>query len=366
MRRPLRARASGALAFALAFACAHPPSGAAASARAEPSAWERESPLQPLPTPPLGIEVDWARAEVAVTPPRVRLGRWLFFDARLSADGTVSCASCHRPENAFSEPLPRSKGVRGQEGTRKSPGIVNAAVGVGHAFFWDGRAATLAEQAKGPLTNSVEMGSTHQRVVATVRGVEGYRRAFREAYGDDRLDLDRIVGAIAAYEATRLSGGSAYDRFAAGDEAALSPEALAGRDVFFGRGRCNACHLGPGLTDGRFHNIGVGYVPGTDLVRTGFADPGRYGVTFRAPDVGAFKTPTLRDVSRRPPYMHDGSVPDLAQAVLQYFQPPSNPWLDPAMLEVQIFPSDVGPLVAFLKSLDGTGFEEQPPRFLPQ
>ncbi|HET9594796.1 MAG TPA: cytochrome c peroxidase [Anaeromyxobacteraceae bacterium] len=330
-------------------------------------AWERESPVRPLPERPLGMEVDFGAARgVEVTPEKVRLGRWLFFDARLSADGTVSCGTCHRPALAFSEDTARSTGIRGQQGTRKSPPIVNAAFSVFGDLFWDGRAASLQEQVKGPIANPVEMGNTHEGAARTVAGIAGYRKAFREAYADERIDIDRIADAIAAYEATRLSGGSAWDRFTAGEAAALSDEAREGMDLFFGRGRCNACHLGPNLTDGRFHNIGIGYDEEAPPPRSGFSDPGRYAVTGEPDDTGAFKTPTLRDVARRAPYMHDGSVPTLAEAVMTYVRIESNPWLDPAMLEVRLAPFDVRPLVAFLEALDGTGFEDTPPASFPR
>ena len=338
----------------------------AASAPAIP-AWEAESPLQPLPRVPVGLNVDLTRSKVALTPEKVRLGRWLFHDGRLSIDGTVSCATCHRSRHAFSEPTPHSTGVGGRQGTRKAPPIVNVAFFPFDHFFWDGRAGTLVEQAKGPIVNPVEMGNTLDGAVRAIAAVPGYRRAFREVYGDDRLDIDRIADAIAAYETTRLSGGSAWDRYNAGEDAALSAEAREGMDVFFGRGRCNACHLGPTLSDGLFHNVGIGFDPPPgNFVELGFADLGRYAVTREPRDVGAFKTPTLRDVSRHAPYMHDGSSPDLRDAVLRYFEIQDNPWLDPAMREVRIFPFDVRPLVAFLEALEGTGFEDEGPRSLPQ
>ncbi|HVI75290.1 MAG TPA: cytochrome c peroxidase [Anaeromyxobacteraceae bacterium] len=353
-----------ALAFALAICGCRTAATAPASS---PAPWEAENPLQPLAPPPQGVPFELARAHgVRVTPEKVRLGRWLFFDARLSRDGTVSCATCHDPRHGFSELKPRSTGIEGREGTRKAPPLVNVAFPLYDAWFWDGRAASLAEQAKGPLVNPVEMGNTAEGVVRTLAGIQGYRRAFREAYGDDRLDLDRVGDALAAYEATRRSGGSAYDRYQAGDDGALSEEAKQGMEVFFGRGRCNACHTGPNLTDGKFHNVGIGFAPAADGVRLGFGDTGRYAVTGAPADVGAFKTPTLRDVARHPPYMHDGTSPDLRDAVLRYLEIASNPWLDPAMREVRIFPFDVRPLVAFLEALDGTGFEEDPPRSFPR
>jgi cytochrome c peroxidase len=352
-----------ALALTACRTAGTPPSSGAAGV----PPWEAESPLRPLAPPPPGVPFDLARAHgVKVTPEKVRLGRWLFFDARLSRDGTVSCATCHDPRHAFSEREPHSTGIEGKHGTRKASPIVNVAFPLYDVWFWDGRATSLAEQAKGPLTNPVEMGNTLDGVVRTVAGVPGYRRAFLQAYGDDRLDIDRVADALAAYEATRRSGGSAYDRYGAGDDVALSEEARQGMEIFFGRGRCSACHASPNFTDSRFHNVGIGFQPGEDLVRLGFRDAGRYAVTGHPPDAGAFKTPSLREVARHPPYMHDGSSPDLRDAVLRYLDIAENPWLDPAMREVRISPLDVGPLVAFLEALDGTGFEDEPPRSFPR
>jgi cytochrome c peroxidase len=340
------------------------PVGAPAAPREEP--WEAESPLRPLPAPPLGITADLAA--IGVTPEKVRLGRWLFFDPRLSADGTVSCGSCHRPEHAFSEPRPVSTGVGGRQGTRRSPPIVNAAFPVLPAFFWDGRAGSLAEQAKGPLENPVEMASTHDRVVATVAGIAGYRKHFRAAYGDDGVDLDRITGAIAAYEATRLSGNSAFDRFDAGDESALSDLAKEGREVFFGPGRCNACHLGQSFTDSRFHNVGVGYrFSVAPDPRSSFADLGRAAITGDPADAGKFKTPTLRDLKRRAPYMHDGSLWTLEEVVFFYVRGGNhNPWIAPELAEQRLGGWHVAPLVAFLESLEGEGFADTPPTSFPR
>ncbi len=342
------------------------PATAAGATAEDVPAWERDSPLLPLPAAPLGMTVDLSRTRVRLTPEKVRLGRWLFYDGRLSRDGTISCASCHHPAHAFSDARPRSKGVGGQEGTRKSPTVIDAGFPAVERYFWDGRAATLAEQARGPMTNPVEMANTVDAVVRTVGAVPGYRRTFRAVYGDERIDIDRITDAIAAYETTRLSGNSAYDRFDAGDEGALSAAAKEGMEIFFGRGRCNACHLGPAFSDAAFHNVGIGYEAPRDFVRLGFADTGRYAITGRPADVGAFKTPTLRDVSRHAPYMHDGSSPDLADAVFRYVHVPDNPWLDPAMNEVRVFPFDVAPLVAFLEALDGTGWQDDPPPSFPQ
>jgi cytochrome c peroxidase len=349
-------------------ACSAAPGPRAAAAPDAPPAWERANPVRPLPEPPLGSPADFG-AVPWVTPAKVRLGRWLFYDARLSADGTVSCATCHDPDHAFSEPAPHSTGVGGRQGKRKAPPILNAAWPVYPVFFWDGRAASLAEQAKGPMVNPIEMGNTHAGVVATVSGLAGYRPYFAEAFGDARVDIDRVAEAISAYEATRLSGNSAADRFDAGDEQALTPAQRRGRDLFFGRAACNQCHLGPNYTDGQFHNLGIGWhggVPGQPP-ELGFDDPGRFAVTRNLDDLGAFKTPTLRDCTTHAPYMHDGSVATLRDVMALYWRGGvENPWLSEKIRRVGFGRREIDDLVAFMEALDGEGWQDEAPAAFPR
>jgi cytochrome c peroxidase len=342
---------------------------ASSPSRSAPPSWETDNPVQPLPVAPLGVAAELADVVPRITPEKVRLGRWLFFDPRLSADGKVSCASCHEPSAGFSEREPVSTGVGGQKGTRKAPPVLNAAFPIYPVWFWDGRATSLGDQAKGPMENPVEMGMTHAGVEGAVRSIRGYGRYFAEAFGDDRIQIDRIAEAIAAYEATRMSGNSAYDRWDAGDPKALDERQRQGFRLFFGKGACNQCHLGPNLTDSRFHNLGVGWkqpAPGADPA-SGFADPGRAKVTGKVADTGAFKTPTLRDVSRRAPYMHDGSVATLRETVLLYDRGgTANPWLSPDVKPLHLTPGEVDALVAFLGALDGEGFQDEAPRSFPR
>jgi len=371
VRAPRPASCSSALALValLGVACrAAPTALPATTPGAGAPAWELDNPVRPLPAPPLGSPADFA-ATPWVTPEKVRLGRWLFFDARLSADGTISCATCHRPEHAFSEPTATSTGIRGQRGTRKAPPILNAAWPIYPVWFWDGRAASLAEQASGPLTNPVEMAMPLDAVVAAVGAVPGYREAFAAAFAGPGIDIGRITEALAAYEATRLSGNSRADRFDAGDEGALSPVERRGRELFFGRAGCNKCHLGPGYTDSRFHNLGAGWrapPPGAPPA-SGFSDAGRSAVTLDLRDTGAFKTPTLREVSRHAPYMHDGSLATLRDAVAHYRTGGlPNPWLSELSKPIPLTAAEVDALVAFLHALDGEGFADTPPRSFPR
>jgi cytochrome c peroxidase len=358
-----------ASALLVALACT-PPAAAPRPRTAAPAPppWELENPLQPLPPVPLGSPADFSLVPW-VTPEKVRLGRWLFYDKRLSADGTISCATCHMPQHAHSEPRAVSTGIAGQRGRRKAPPIVNAAFPVYPVWFWDGRATSLVEQAKGPIQNPTEMGSTAAAAAAAIAAVPGYAPYFREAFGDARVDLDRIAEAIAAYEAADVSGNSRFDRFSAGDESALSPEERRGRDLFFGRADCKQCHLGPGLSDGRFHNLGVGWraPPAGAPAMDGFADKGRYEVTRDPKDLGAFKTPTLRDVSRHAPYMHDGSVADLREAVLHYPRGGiANPWLSERVRPLTLTDDEVRALVAFMRALDGDEGPDATPTVFPR
>ena len=324
--------------------------------------WESATPVVPIPTPPLGTQADFASLSFKVTAEKVRLGRWLFFDPRLSGDGTIACATCHRPDHAFSEPTPHSTGIRGQRGGRKSPTFLNAAWPIYPVYFWDGRAGSLAEQALGPMANPIEMGGSHDVIARRVGDNRGYRRIFRQVYGDDGVTIDRIADAIAAYEATRLSGNSAWDRWKAGDESAVPEQVKLGDSLFFDKAACAQCHVGWNFTDAQFHNLGIGW----DADRKAFADTGRAAISRKEDETGAFKTPTLRDVSRHAPYMHDGSLATLKDTVEHYRKGGTpNPWLSPRMKALDLTPAEVDALVAFMQALDGEGYQDTAPASFP-
>lgn len=330
-------------------------------------ALESANPLAPLPKLPLGVEgkVKWEEVagDFKVTPARVRLGRWLFYDKRISADGTISCATCHRPEFAFSEPTPVSTGIKGQKGGRKAPPIINAAWPIYPVYFWDGRADSLVAQAKGPMENPIEMGNTHAAISKTVAAIAGYRPYFKEAFGDDAVTIDRVAEAIAAYEATLLSGDSRFDRFVKGDKKALTPQEQKGKELFEGRATCVECHLGTNLSDAKFHNLGVGW----NEKEKKFADEGRSKISKDPAELGAFKTPSLRDVTKHAPYMHDGSLATLKDCVEHYNQGGiKNPTLDPKMKKLDLKPDEVDALVAFMKTFDGEVAMEKSPDKFPQ
>lgn len=309
----------------------------------------------PAPPPPLGLPpVPWP-AEYPYHPERAALGRLLFFDRQLSSDGTVACATCHDPARAFTDGAPVSTGIRGRRGTRSAPSLVNRAYS--RLQFWDGRAASLEEQVREPLANPAEMtldpdpATAHAACVARLRAVPGYAPRFAAAFGSPAVTLERISLAIAAFERTLLSGNSLYDRYRAGDRSALSAAQARGLALFSGKAGCADCHMGSQLTDGAFINTGVSWS------RTP-RDPGRAGVTQAAEDTGAFKTPTLREIERSAPYMHDGSLRTLADVVEFYDRGGgANPYLDERMRPLRLSPAEKEDLVAFLRALGGEGWQ---------
>ena len=280
-----------------------------------------------------------------MTAAKVELGKQLYFDKRLSVDGTVSCATCHDPAKGWTDQLPVSNGVGGKHGTRNAPTVLNSAFNF--MQFWDGRAPSLEEQAKGPIENPVEMADKLDRVVAWLNTVPGYRTQFQAVFGGPAT-ADRLVKAIAAFERTVYSGNSAYDRYTQDkDENALTPAAKRGLALFEGKARCTQCHVGFDLSDRAFHNLGVG-------MSAKEPDLGRYVVTKAEKDKGAFKTPILRDLLKTAPYMHDGSVKTLEEVIELYdIGGEANPWLDPKMEPLELTDAEKADLLAFLKSLEG-------------
>ena len=280
-----------------------------------------------------------------MTAAKVELGKQLYFDKRLSADGTVSCATCHDPAKGWTDQLPVSNGVGGKHGTRSAPTVLNSAFN--YMQFWDGRAPSLEEQAKGPIENPVEMADKLDRVVGWLNSVPGYRTQFAAVFGGPAT-ADRVAQAIAAFERTVYSGNSAYDRYTQDkDENALTPAAKRGLALFEGKAQCTQCHVGFDLSDRVFHNIGVG-------MNAKDPDLGRYVVTKQDKDKGAFKTPILRDLLKTAPYMHDGSVKTLEDVIELYdVGGEPNPWLDPKMKPLNLTDAEKADLLAFLKSLEG-------------
>jgi cytochrome c peroxidase len=308
------------------------------------------------PQPPLGLPpIPWPTHN-PYSQAKAELGRLLYFDRRLSSDGSVACASCHSPAHAFTDAAPVSTGIRGQQGGRSAPPVINRAYSAGQ--FWDGRTPSLEEQAKGPLANPREMTSApdavaaHRECEASLRAIPGYRQRFRQVFQTEAFTIDHVAQAIATFERTILSGDSPYDRYQAGDRGALSPEQVRGMGLFFGKAGCARCHRGFNFTDEAYHNSGVGMDrPNPDL--------GRCTVTKQAKDRGAFKTPTLREIDHTAPYMHDGSLTTLEEVVEHYNQGGiHNPYLDARIEPLQLTEPEKKELVAFMKALSGKGWQQ--------
>lgn len=290
---------------------------------------------------PLGLRPISIPSDNPLTVAKVELGKQLFFDKRLSLDSSISCADCHNPALGWSNAQPTAAGMGGQRGVRNSPSIVNAAHS--RMFFWDGRAANFEEQALGPMMNPIEMGiPTREFLAEKVGKIEGYRTRFAAIF-DDGVTALNISRALAAFERTILAGNTPYDRYQAGDKSALSEAALRGKEIFFNKGHCSACHTGEFFTDDGFHNIGIG----TDHKPR---DVGREAQTNLLGDRGAFKTPTLREIVRTGPYMHDGSLATLEEVVSHYNKGgDGNPQQDEAIFPLQLTDQEQRDLVLFLK-----------------
>lgn len=305
------------------------------------------------------------------------LGQQLFFDTRLSTDGTIACASCHDPAHGFADPRNKatSEGVAGAVGTRNAPTVLNSAFLVEQ--FWDGREPTLEAQAIQPLINPVEHGfPDHAAVVATLREIPEYAASFKAAFGSDEITVDRIGQAIATFERTLISVDAPIDRYLAGDSGAISDAAQRGWALYNGKARCVTCHgrteVLPFFTDDLYHNIGVGVTridfnkvtkqavaavnAGTSLDELALNDAetselGRFLVTLEARDIGAFKTPPLRNVALTAPYMHDGSEKTLEDVIAFYDRGGNdNPHLDGGMRPLGLTNDERADLVELLKT----------------
>jgi cytochrome c peroxidase len=274
-------------------------------------------------------------------PERVQLGKLLFFDPRLSRSGVTSCATCHNPALAWGDGLALGVGHGMKTLGRRTPTLLNVAWS--ELFFWDGRAASLEEQALGPIASPDEMNLPLDQLKARIEAIPGYRKAFQIAYPGEAISPQTIAKAIAAYERTIVSHTAPFDRWVAGEEAAISEAAKRGFALFDGQAQCSKCHSGWRLTDDAFHDVGV---PGEDRGR-GKLLPQIGAVQF------AFKTPTLRNVDRRAPYMHDGSEANL-EAVIDLYDlggRARRPSLAAEIKPLGLSPQDKSDLVAFLRTL---------------
>ena len=334
---------------------------------------------------PLGLDVGRSSIQIPADNPltraKIELGRQLYFDPRLSADGKVSCASCHHPDEGYARHTPTGVGIREQLGGRNSPTSYNRILS--STQFWDGRAASLEEQAKGPIANPIEMGNTHDVCVASLSKSEGYKLQFAAVFPGEGLNINTLAKAIATFERTIVTGPSPADYYeplrafsqafaedlkdlkalekedpatfkkfqelkSASDKHPISDAAKRGRELFFGqKAGCTACHVGANFTDEKYHNLGVG-------MEKHSPDLGRFVVTKDEKDKGAFKTPTLRNVELTVPYMHDGSQKTLAEVVEWYDRGGHpNPHLSDKIKKLNLTPQEKQDLVVFMQALTG-------------
>jgi len=353
---------------------------------------ETDPLAQPKSLQQVGAPVAMTRAVIPAdnpqTPEKISLGQKLFFDRRLSVNGTVSCSTCHDPALAFTDRKPTSVGVEGRVGQRNAPTVLNALYN--KTQFWDGRVNTLEEQAALPIVNSVEMGHPNlDAAVAQIAAVEEYQQAFRVVFGRPPNGAD-LVRAIASYERTQLSFDSPFDHFIAGDKNAIDDSAQRGWELFNNQARCNKCHAltdttrdVTNLIDNDFHNIGVlivqhkvvplarqaeeliktGDTPAIDqaAIQTDMSALGRFLVTKKEPDIASFKTPNIRNVLVTGPYFHDGSQETLWDVMDHYNKGAGlqDPYLDQDIQPLALTESDIDDLVAFMASLTSPNYKEQ-------
>lgn len=274
----------------------------------------------------------------------IELGKILFFDPRLSGSGKISCASCHRPELNWTDGKERSVGHEGALNKRNSPTIQNS--WFYHRLFWDGRARDLEDQAFAPINSQSEMHNDMQELPGRLRQVKEYGILFTAAYGDPRIDPDRIAHAIAVFETTIVSGKSRFDEFLTGNRKALNNKEIRGLHLFRTKARCMNCHNGPLFSDNQFHNNGF-HLNGDPA-----NDKGYYMVTHHDADFGKFKTPSLRDVALTGPWMHNGMMKTLDQVLLHYSKgADGNGGSDPMVKTLFLDRNELDELLAFLKAI---------------
>ncbi len=272
-----------------------------------------------------------------VAPARVETGKMLFFDVRLSADRSISCATCHDPQRGFADDRPLSIGVFGRKGERHVPSLIARGAGVSH--FWDGRTPALVKQVLEPITNPNEMDMTLAGALERLRADAGF----------SALTTGELAESLASYVRTIRSVDSPFDRFLRADANALSAVEREGLRLFHDKARCYLCHSGDHFTDEDFHNTGVAWRGGRLL------DAGRFRVTGKRYHNGAFKTPTLREIARTPPYMHDGSLATLEEVIEFYDKGGNaNPWLDENIEPLKLTMEEKRAVLAFLGALSGT------------
>jgi cytochrome c peroxidase len=362
-----------------------------ASSKLPPTS-ETDPLAQPKSLQQVGVPVEMTRAAIPPdnpqTPEKISLGQKLFFERRLSVDGTVSCSTCHEPQLAFTDRKPLSVGIKGRVGQRNAPTILNAIYN--KTQFWDGRVSTLEEQAANPIVNAFEMGHPNlDAAVAQIARVAEYQQAFQRVFGRPPNGPD-LLRALASYERTQVSFDSPFDHFIAGDNNAIDASAKRGWELFNTQARCNKCHALTDtqrdvtvFTDNDFHNIGIGIIrhnvvalarQAEQLIKSGdtaaidraaiqtdMSALGRFLITKKEKDIASFKTPDIRNVLVTGPYFHDGSQETLWDVIDHYNKGDGlqNPYLDEDIQPLALTETDIDDLVAFLASLTSATYKEQ-------
>lgn len=331
----------------------------AAGSKAQEKATTRDAPAGKYELKiPLGLRDMKIPADNPLTKEKIELGKQLYFDKRLSRDNSVSCASCHDPQKGWSNGERFATGIKGQVGGRSAPTIINS--GYLSNQFWDGRATEVEGQALGPIQNPIEMDLKLPELTDRLNKIDGYKQQFQKVFGTSATP-EGVAKAIGAFERTILSGNAPYDKFVAGDKNALSEGAQRGMKIFFNKAFCSACHGGPNFTDGAFHNIGVG-------MDKKEPDIGRQAISKQLGDRGAFKTPSLREIARTAPYMHDGSLKTL-EDVIEFYRKGgiANPQLDEEIFPLKVTDEEKKDLITFLKEgLASSEYPQVDPPTLPK
>lgn len=304
--------------------------------------------------------------------PVVKLGKTLFFDPILSGSNQISCSSCHEPQTAFADRLTVPIGNDHIEEPRHTPSLLN--VYARETLFWDGRAASLEEQAQSPIEAHHEMNATLQEVASKLMAINGYREMFKAAYGKEEISLEEITNALAEFQRTLQSRRSRFDEFLDGNHQAMNDQEIRGMHLFRTKARCMNCHNGQFLTDEEFHNIGLTYY------KRKYEDLGRYEVTRDPEDVGKFRTPSLRDVMNTPPYMHNGLFPNVIGVLNIYnsgmhmidptaeqkADDPLYPVTDPLLKELHLTKTEIQDIASFLEAVTATNYRMPRPEKLPR
>lgn len=335
-------------------------------------------PISEWPSPLIDKGVEWKEFESLEADsnyyqnqelPKVKLGKMLFFDPKLSKSNQISCSSCHDPEMGWTDRRQVSLGHDHLLGTRNSPSLLNIAEK--KSFFWDGRAKSLEEQAMGPITAHNEMAYNPDSLVVKLSKIKGYSPLFKSAFGTNEVTFERITIALADFQKSIKSQFSRFDLFLRGNYNSLTDKEIYGMHLFRTKARCMNCHWGKYLTDEKFHNIGLTYY------NRKYQDLGRYEVTKLPEDVGKFRTPSLRDLLITRPWMHNGFFDNLAGIVNIYnsgmhmidptpeqkAKDPLYPYTDELMQPLNLTPDEKKAIVAFLESMSGTKYKMPRPEF---